>query len=111
MSPPEEGKAFIDKYKIKKAKLISDPDCKLYQKFGLVKGSLKQLFGKESLARSFEANDQGHGISKIQGDVFQMPGVFLISQGEILKSFHHKHVGELPDYSSLSTCPVGEYKK
>ncbi len=111
MSEPTEGRSFLEKYNLKEAKIISDPERKLYQKFGLARGSVKQIFGKESLARSFEANDAGHKISKIQGDVFQMPGVFLIHKGEVIKAFRHTHVGELPDYEELSVCPIGGKKK
>ena len=35
------------------------------------------------------------------GDVTQMPGVFLVFHGEILKSYRHQSSADRPDYVAL----------
>lgn len=86
---------------------ISDPDCKFYEAFGLVKGSLNQLFGLQSLIRGFSASiKNGQTPSSQIGDGFQMPGVFVISNGEIKESFIHRLSSDRPDYLQLANCCV-----
>ena len=80
----------------------------MYKEFGLVKGSFKQIINKKSIARKKEAAEKGFKITLPKGSIFQMPGVFLINNGEIVKEFRHKHSGEVPDYNELSTCPVSK---
>jgi hypothetical protein len=40
------------------------------------------------------------------GDGFQMPGVFVITDGAIRESFIHKIVSDQPDYEDLLQCCV-----
>lgn len=96
----------MEKYGIKNAKIISDKKRNLYKEFGLVKGSISQIINKNSIARKKEASEKGFKITMPKGNVLQMPGVFLISEGEIVKEFRHAHAGEIPDYDELSTCPL-----
>lgn len=65
-----------------------------------------QLFNKESIARSKIAQSKGHKITSPKGNVFQMPGVFLVKDKMIVKEFRHSHVGEVPNYIDMSTCPL-----
>ena len=103
MSKPEAGKAFIETYGIKNAKLISDPKLKLYKEFGLKKASFDQIVNECTIKRSKEASDKGHKITSPAGDISQLAGVFLIKDGKLKKEFRHKDAGELPDYLELST--------
>ncbi len=48
----------------------------------------------------------GNFIGKLQGDGFQMPGVFLIKDGEVIKSFIHKTAADRPDYLVLAACNI-----
>jgi hypothetical protein len=41
------------------------------------------------------------------GDTLQMPGVFLVSRGEVVRAFRHELTSDLPDYMSLASCPTG----
>jgi hypothetical protein len=86
---------------------ISDPDCKFYAAFGLVKGNFNQLFGLQSLIRGFSAGIQnGQAPSAQIGDGFQMPGVFVIVNGEIKEQFIHRLSSDRPDYLQLASCCV-----
>jgi len=83
---------------------VSDPDCDFYDKFGLVKADFGQLFGLRVWLRSAElAIKDLRAIRRKQiGDGFQMPGVFLISKGEIKKQYIHTRASDRPDYKALS---------
>jgi len=86
---------------------VSDPDCKYYAAFDLVKGKFNQLFGLQSLIRGFSAGIQnGQAPSAQIGDGFQMPGVFVIVNGEIKERFIHRLSSDRPDYLQLASCCV-----
>jgi hypothetical protein len=55
--------------------------------------------------RGFEASVvEGHGAtyhSEELGDGFQMPGVFVLHQGEIRNSFIHRFPYDRPDYEEI----------
>jgi hypothetical protein len=40
------------------------------------------------------------------GDGFRMPGVFLVHQNKILKSYKHQSAADVPDYQKLSICEI-----
>ena len=96
---------YFKKFNLDGVQHVSDPDCILYADFGLVKGSTTQLFGLQSWVRGFTliskfGAEQGNHL----GDNFQMPGVFVISEGQIKSSFIHKYAAERPDYMQLIEC-------
>jgi hypothetical protein len=73
----------------------------------LERGDLSQVFSLKTIAGGFEAlRKGGHFIGKPVGDVWQMPGVFLVYKGKVLKSFKHETVGDIPDYEALSVCEI-----
>jgi len=86
---------------------ISDPDCKFYEAFGLIKGNFNQLFGLQSLIRGFSIGiKEGQTPGSLIGDGFQMPGVFVIVNGEIKERFIHRLSSDRPDYLQLASCCV-----
>ncbi|MBP8726710.1 MAG: AhpC/TSA family protein [Saprospiraceae bacterium] len=98
---------YFQKYDLLDCHRISDPDCRFYQEFGLVKGTFNQLFGFRSWFRSIEAGlIKGHGFGAQLGDGFQMPGVFIISRGKIISEFRHKFASDKPDYLNMVECPA-----
>ncbi len=95
------------KYDLEDIPHISDPECILYKKFKLRKGSLNQLFGLKVWFRGFTAGFvKGHGVGKEMGDGTQMPGVFLLRKGEIIKQYIHDSAADRPDYKELATCNI-----
>ena len=105
MSNKELANKYFRKFNIVDPVHICDPDCQLYQHFGLLKGSFSQLFGLQTMMRGFQA-----GISLRQfggaalGDAFQMPGIFMVYQGQIEDEFVHETVSDRPDYVKLAHC-------
>lgn len=106
LSDPLTAETFFAKYKLKDVDYITDPDGLVYQQFGLLKATMKQLMGLKVWLRTFQAGVlEGHGLnSHLIGDGFQMPGVFLVHHGEIRESFVHTTVSDKPDYTKLAEC-------
>ncbi|MBK8043166.1 MAG: AhpC/TSA family protein [Haliscomenobacter sp.] len=105
MTDEATAEAYFQKYDLAGAVHISDPECRYYQAFGLVKGNFTQLFGLATWIRGFSAGVvSGHGIGPQIGDGFQMPGVFVIQDGSIKGSFVHELASDRPDYLNLVKC-------
>ena len=102
MSEFDLAKVYLEKYGLDKEEQISDPTCQSYAKFGLVKGSLGQLFGLKVWSRGFGQAAKGNFYSLNQiGDSFQMPGLFILAKGEVKNMFIHNSIADRPNYLSL----------
>lgn len=96
---------YLKKYNLEGVKHISDPTCRYYTAFGLVKGSFTQLFGLQTFFRGFSVQAKyGNDMGKQLGDSFQMPGAFMLFNGEIKDSYIHRTAADRPDYSKLLEC-------
>lgn len=105
MANNEIAERYFNRYNLEGVTHISDPECKFYAAFGLVKGTVTQLFGLQSWIRGFQAGVlEGHGVGPMLGDGFQMPGVFVIQEGTVKESFIHKLASDRPDYKDLIQC-------
>lgn len=105
MTENEVAERYFNRYELPGIAHISDPECRFYTAFGLVKGNVTQLFGLQSWIRGFQAGImEGHGIGPMLGDGFQMPGVFVIQEGKVKESFIHKLASDRPDYLELARC-------
>jgi hypothetical protein len=104
MSPPESFAHFVAQYEMQDIPAFSDPSQQLYQAFELNRGSLWQLFGPKVWLGGLRA--MSHGVGKLAGDGFQMPGAFVVRNGEIVKAFRHRSAADRPDYCELP--PVTE---
>lgn len=99
MGEPELGRDFFDKYGLSDLHQISDPGRGLYKAFGLRRGNLWMLFGPKVWWRGFEAGILNrHGVGRLMGDGFQMPGLFVIFHGQVLRSYRHQSAADRPDY-------------
>ena len=106
MGIEEQANAFFLKYNVEDASRFSDPGKRLYEAFGLGRGSLTQLIGPKVALRGVSAFFSGHGIGPIVGDSMQMPGTFLVYRGKIVKAFVNTTAGDRPNYMELSKCDV-----
>jgi hypothetical protein len=98
----EQGTDRFAKYGLESAPRIHDPQQKLYAAFDLKRASLGQVFGLKVWQRGFEAFANGHGVGALAGDGLQMPGVFLLHQGRIVREFRHESAADRPDYVALA---------
>lgn len=105
MTDNETADPFFQRFGLEEAEHISDPVCTYYAAFGLVKGSFRQLYGLRSWIRGFQsAVIEGNGYGAELGDGFQMPGIFIVHEGEVRGSFIHKLSHDRPDYLALAQC-------
>ncbi len=105
MAENEVAETYFKKFNLAGVKHISDPECRYYAAFGLVKGSFTQLFGLQTWIRGFSDKAKyGNEMGKHLGDNFQMPGAFMLYKGEIKDQHIHKMASDIPDYERLMRC-------
>ncbi len=82
---------------------VSDPSSMLYRSFRLQRGRLDQLFGPRVVRRGWQAARAGHRLGNLAGDVFQMPGIFLVRDGQLVGEYRHRTAADRPDYIAFAT--------
>ena len=81
---------------------IYDPECRLYRQFGLDLGSFGELFGFNVWFRAILSGVLfNHGIGRIQGNAFQMPGAFLLHCGQFIRGMKPGVASEPMDFFEL----------
>jgi len=94
---------YLDKYQLSDIERVADVEMRLYADFGLTKGNFNQLFGFQNWINGFNSGIvKGHGVRPPIGDGLQMPGVFLIKEGEIVHKFIHEFASDRPNYVDLA---------
>lgn len=107
MGDDESSRAFFESFDLGDVDRISDPECRLYRAYELDRGRIGQLFGLSVFWRGFKcAILNRHGVGKLGGDGFQMPGAFLVRDNEIVKAFRHQTAASRPDYCSVAESTV-----
>jgi hypothetical protein len=95
--------ALFEKHDLADVPRLADPDCRLYRQFGLDMGGFSELLGPLVWVRGFMAGlVRGHGVGRLRGNGFQMPGVYLYHCGQILGGFQHDRASDRPDYAELA---------
>lgn len=103
MAEEEVASSFLKNYQFDDDAHICDPDAFYYSEFGLAQGDFKQLFGFSSFLGMGRAAVKGNMPSKKIGDPQQMPGIFMVKDDKIIKSFIYKSVADYPDYVAIAT--------
>jgi peroxiredoxin len=104
---PKIAEKFFKRYKLFPIDHIADPELEFYKAFGLGRTTPTQLLGLMHWIRGFQATVlEGHGgeanLDNLElGDGLQMPGIFVLHKGEILRSFVHRNVYDRPDYEEI----------
>ncbi len=107
MFSEDQAAAYFSKYGLQDIPRISDPDRLLYQQFGVPRGSHAQVAGPKVWWRGLKTTIfKRHGVGQIIGDVLQMPGAFVVFQGEIVRTFHYETSADKPDYAQFATCEL-----
>jgi peroxiredoxin len=103
MGSEKHAQSFFRKYGLEDVARVSDPGRAIYRAFGLPRGSFLKLFGPKVLVRGFQAGVlAGHGLGRLVGDGFQMPGVFVLFHGIVLRSYRHQSAADRPDYLEMT---------
>lgn len=104
LGTPERAKPFFDYYGLSSVERISNPDGSFYRNpvFALERVSLLRIAFQPAVWRAWL---QGalirHGIGLLREDATQMPGVFFLRDGAIVRSFRHRTIADRPDYLRL----------
>jgi hypothetical protein len=97
---PTEGRAFLRRY-WPDARAVADPERRFYAAFGVERGSLLQMFGPGVWAAKRRAEAKGHANGPREGDVWMMPGAFLVDGARVLWAHEYRHAGDHPDFARL----------
>jgi thiol-disulfide isomerase/thioredoxin len=102
------AQAHFEYYGLSEVERVHDPKAVLYQNaaFGLRRTSaFSHFFNPKVLAAWFvKGVIYRHGFGMVQNDAEQMPGVFFLRDGVIVRRFVHKTIADVPDYLGM----VGE---
>jgi peroxiredoxin len=102
MGTADSFASFAAGYGLEDVAAVSDPGRRLYRGLGLRRGKLGQLLGLGVWWRGTKSFFSGHRPGALEGDGTQMPGVFLIHQGRVVRRFIHANAADRPDYIALS---------
>ena len=101
MGTPSESAEFAAKFK-SPFPVVADPQKKLYRQFELKQMSTLGFFSPSLALKGVAAIVGGHGIGMPQGDVRQLPGVFIINTaGEIVYSHFSSNPADHPDAKTI----------
>ena len=109
MSDTETADSYFEKFNLKGISFINDPEKQFYRAFGLLRGTFNQLYGLQTWIRGYQVKKELNlelELAKKLGDSTQMPGVFILMDGEIKEKFIHRHAAERPDYEKLLDCCI-----
>ncbi|MCH2045408.1 MAG: redoxin domain-containing protein [Saprospiraceae bacterium] len=105
MSSEDVAESFFEQYDLMGISHISDPDCSLYEYFGVSRGSFLQLYGLKVWLRGFKAaliDGRGRPIAKKGlGDYTRMPGIFVLKNCKVVEKFIHNSAADRPDYAEI----------
>jgi peroxiredoxin len=67
---------------------LADPDRRAYRAYGLELGSVAQVMGPRVILKATLAALRGNLGGRAVGNVFQMPGTFVIDRGGLIRFCH-----------------------
>lgn len=98
---PAEAAPWFAKYGLGDATVVSDPALAHYRAFGLERMKLPALVDPQVWTRgAASALSHGFGMQTVEM-MRQLPGVFVIQNGAILREFRHRTAADRPDYVAL----------
>lgn len=101
MGTPAESAHFVEKFKVP-FPIVADPHRKLYRRFELKQMSTLGFFSPSLVLKGVTAMAGGHSLGLPQGDVRQLPGVFIINtSGKIVYRHFSSNPADHPDAKSI----------
>ena len=97
----EEGDAFFSRA-WPEARVVADPDQRVYAGFGLRDGSWWQLLGPRVWLAALRAVAKRHFVGRPRGNVRSMPWVFLVRRDEVIWQHGPRHAGDHPDHEVIA---------
>lgn len=103
MSSPLRATIRFEESELADVHRFSDPQCEMYETFGLQRANFPQLFGWRIWWRGLQAAIwNGHGLGRLDGDGFRLPGVFVVYREQAIVSHRARHAADRPDYVGLA---------
>ncbi len=101
LGTPEQSEEFRKKFQVPFT-IISDHVKKLYRAFGLRQMSPLGFLSPSMIIRGFSAMAKGHVMGVPEGDVRQLPGVFVINtDGQVEFSHYAENPADHPDPDAI----------
>ena len=101
LGAPDRAEAFKEQFSLS-FPIICDPQKKLYQTFGLGRGSFLSMAWPAILMKGLKTLSKGHTPGIPRDDVLQTPGVFLIdTSGNIRYAHYSKDPSDNPPIETL----------
>ena len=100
----EIAKAHFDYYGLNDVERVHDPAAALYQHevFALRRSNpVWDVFRPKVWMGFFKTRTRGPEKLNVQGNTFQMPGMFFLKGPTIVRRFVHKTIADEPDYLQL----------
>lgn len=101
MGTPEEGEQFLAE-RWPEARAVSDPDKRLFDAFGLGRGSLRQIVGLRVWGPGLKA--VRHGIGRPVGDPLVLAGSFLVHGAHVVDADVAESSASTPDLDRLAAA-------
>ncbi len=103
MATASVAEQYFEEYGLNLISHVSDPNCSIYESFGLLKGNFNQLYGLKVWMRTAQLAIQDLRRLRMKqiGDGFQMPGVFLVYKGQVVSQYIHSKTSDRPDYKNI----------
>ncbi len=102
MADPDLAREFLRRHPTPHS-MVCDPQRRLFEAFGLERGTLGQLAGPKVWARGAKAFAAGYRQGRTLGDPAQLPGAFILDgSGRVVWSHLAKHAGDTAEPSVLS---------
>ena len=107
MGTPAQCRSFIRQFAVP-FPMIADPERALYRRFHLERMSPLQVLSPGMLAKGVAALAQGHLPGAPQGDVLQLPGVFVIgAEDRVCRAFAPADPAGHPSPDDVLTAVAG----
>lgn len=103
MQTDADAAELFGKYGLADVPRISDPERHLYEAFELQRGSLMQVAGPAVWLKGFVSLLTGSLPGIPNADVFQLPGTFLVHNGQVVRASRNQNSADRPDYCELAT--------
>lgn len=104
MGTEEQGNRLFARYGLEHTTRIDDPRRTLYRAFGLPRGTIGMFLSPWLWVRCFQAAVLDRNlVGRFTGDFLQLPGVFLLYYGQLVRCHRHQSPADRPDYVALVT--------
>ncbi len=95
---------ILELYDLSDIRHISDPNQEVYKHFGLSRASSLHLIHPLNIWRTFYYGIvRGHFFGKAVSDPSQMPGLFIMSKGRVVKAHRYRLVSDQPSVLDFVT--------